>query len=167
MGEKKQPFAEGKKILLAVCSLTAGQLYIMWYWLWTVLYVLTHAPLFTSISCLLLIILYHLEPGLHKHAVKTGDEFGEADGEAGDEEDQWWEDELLCLSVCSVYLLLSSLWENSHCLATAYSRQVQKDFTRFHTLSFLRRVGGGGVRSSDWGKKNRHFPRHWVVMLFY
>lgn len=46
---------------------------------------------------------------LHKQTVKTGGGFGEADGRTGDEEDQWWEDSLLCLSVCSVCLLLCNV----------------------------------------------------------
>lgn len=90
--------------------------------------VLTRPPLFNCVLSLLLcyivpikqkkdkntskrsLISTHFEPRLAStnRQLKTGGGFGEADGGTGDEEDQWWEDSLLCLSVCSACLLLCS-----------------------------------------------------------
>lgn len=57
--------------------------------------------------------------------------------EQGDEEDQWWEDSLLCLSVCSVCLLPCScnVWKNSHCLVVVCSGKVDRHYMCLYTTS--------------------------------
>lgn len=77
--------------------------------------------------------------------------FSEADGRTGDEEGQGWEDSLLCLSVCSVCLLLCSLqfvreFTPSRChLFQAVKEQVRcRDFKTacgYFSKGFLRGLG--------------------------